>query len=510
MGTGRGVEGAEARRPAGVRGGLAVLGLLGAVFVALALGPAPAWGESRPLSGRAAAAELRAVARLLADAHPALAAYEPQGAMMARAAALAAALHTQAEVHPLVYGRSLHALLAPIGDSHLAVALPLYADGGGEVSLLPVRVAPVAEGWVVDAGPPSVPVGALVLAIDGLPQAALAEALASLVPADGADPAVRLHSAAVDIPRYYALYRGAMPASYAVTIDDGDGPREVVLNGADRAASQRLRAERRTASWSAPAGPPPSAPTLGRSPAGVDLLAVPSLGQPDLAGWRAGVAAVLAGRAVDAPLILDLRGNSGGLPPNGHALLDALAPGGPHPEWAGIAGYLRATPRVRAGSLRWLAGRPEDRLAELPRAHGGGWAWPGDPSLAARPAPIRPTLAGPLVVLVDEGTNSAANGLALALKAARPDTLLVGRSLGGACDRHTGELPGLFVGAASGAAVLFSAVDVHHVHPPGCVPGRGLAPDVWVHPSQADVRAGTDPYLRAADAALRGPDHPGR
>ncbi len=503
-------RGAAGRRGAPARVASAARGLLPALSAALAFSAAHAGAQSAPLSGRAAAAELRAVARLLAEAHPTLAAEAPRRAMVERAALLAAALRTEAEVHPLVYGRALHQLLAPIGDSHLAVALPLYGEGGGEVSLLPLRVAPVAEGWVVDAGPPSVPVGALVLALDGRPQAELAGALSALVSADGGDPAVRAHGAAMDLPRYYALLRGEMPRSYTVTIDDGVGPRDVVLPGADRPTSQRLRAERRTAPWSAPAGPPPRSPSVGRSPGGVDLISVPSLGQPDMAAWRAGVAATLGGVSADAPLIVDLRGDAGGLPPNGHALLDALAPGGPHPEWTGIAGRLRSTPRVRAGTLRWLAGSPEERLRALPRAPGGGWAWAGDPRLEERPAPISPTHRGPLVVLVDEGTNSAANGLALALKAARPDTLLVGRSLGGACDRHTGELPGLYVGAVSGAAVLFSVVDVQHVHPPGCVPGRGLAPDVWVRPSQADVRAGVDPYLRAADAALGAPDGPGR
>ncbi len=100
---------------------------------------------------------------------------------------------------------------------------------------------------------------------------------------------------------------------------------------------------------------------------------------------------------------------------------------------------------------------------------------------------------------------SVANGLALMLKAARPDGLRVGRSLGGACDRHVGEVPGVFVGAHSGVAVLFCLVDAGPVRPAGCTPGRGLPPDRRVAPTLADLLAGRDPWMAAAEESLAAP-----
>ena len=116
-------------RPAG---GRVPLGL--SRWVGVLLAAAGTWGAAAQaaapvaptLTGADAAAELRAVARLIESVHPALQAYEPSGALQARAAALESALRAAPQVHPLAYGRALHALLAPVGDSHLAVALPVY------------------------------------------------------------------------------------------------------------------------------------------------------------------------------------------------------------------------------------------------------------------------------------------------------------------------------------------------------------------------------------------------
>ena len=454
-----------------------------------------------PLTGRAAAKELQALRALLEAAHPRLDAYEPEGALKRRSKVLARALRRLPEPTPLQYGRALHQLLAPIGDAHVAVSLSIYGDKRAELQLLPLFIAEVAEGVAIDAGPAALPAGALLMAIDGQPIGPLIDRLSALALVDGRDPAAARFDVTRDLPRYYALEFGMKPSYRLRYVHEGaEVEVEVPAGGRDDVAP--LRARRLSAAWSAPQGPPAPRPALYQNSDGIDVIAVHSMGAQDAAAWQAAAYLALAEVPQDGPLLLDLRGNPGGTRLNANAFLDPLVPGPPTPEWQWMRGRIQRSPKVKHGQLRWLAGSPEERLLGGPFIpDADGWRFEGDPMLprSDEGAPEHP---GPVLLLVDEGTGSAANGLALALKVARPDVQLVGRSLGGACDRHNGELPGLFIGDYSGTAVVFSVIEAEHVRPDTCVAGRGLPPDVPVRPTQAQLLGGRDPWMEAAKAAL--------
>ena len=138
------------------------------------------------------------------------------------------------------------------------------------------------------------------------------------------------------------------------------------MAGVDRLQLRALRGQRRVPAWTGGVeGPPDPSPRLYKNEAGHFILEVPSLGVSDLSAWAHAVSAALAQVDPEAPLILDLRGDLGGLRPNAHALVDPLVPGDPPPEWTEMRLRLRRTPRVRHGSLKWLFSTPE-QLRDAP------------------------------------------------------------------------------------------------------------------------------------------------
>jgi len=158
-------------------------------------------------------------------------------------------------------------------------------------------------------------------------------------------------------------------------------------------------------------------------------------------------------------IVLDLRGNPGG------SLLEAI----------GTAGVFLEDGRVIETRGRTL-----------------GSTWTYDVSPLARPA-----WSGPLAVLVDKGTASAAEVLAAAL-ARRDRAVLVGtRTYGkGAAQLYLG-----IAGAESAVSVT-----VARVYGPDdvCIEGVGLAPDEAVEPpAEAPGDTADDPVVRAALDALR-------
>lgn len=125
-----------------------------------------------------------------------------------------------------------------------------------------------------------------------------------------------------------------------------------------------------------------------------------------------------------------------------------------------------------------------------------GWVREGDP-LAGRMVPAKTPHAGPLVVFVDEATHSAAVELTVGLLAHRAGVRVVGRETQGGCDRHTGEIPVLFELPGTSVKMLASLLEIELVSAPGCTPGRGVVPDVYVEPTLEGYLAGRDPFLDA-------------
>lgn len=380
----------------------------------------------------------------------------------------------------LARAAALQTLLASLHDSHIAVTTSAFQPAG-PAQLLPIWLVEVEGVLVIDAAPDVALVGATLEAIDGVGVEQLRAALAPLVIADGTNPVARRRAFERDFVRLYALGFG-LRARYRVRTSAG----EVELPGADFAAIRALSMARRSSKILAGAR---DRPTLEAKLPGVTWLRLASFGSPDETGYAAAVDALLGPADRTRPLVIDVRGNEGGLRTHGIAVANHVL-AAPYRQWQRL--FVRAREVPAGVAVTGAFGTDLARLRAF-RPAGDRFVIEGDP-LAAR---MRPHHAwqGSVIVLVDGGTNSAANELVLALEAARPDVVLVGEEIGGACDRHVGEIPTQW--SSPPVVVLMSLAEIEHVAVPGCRPGRGLVPDVAVTMTRADLDAARDPYVVA-------------
>ncbi|HMY21932.1 MAG TPA: S41 family peptidase, partial [Polyangium sp.] len=110
-----------------------------------------------------------------------------------------------------------------------------------------------------------------------------------------------------------------------------------------------------------------------------------------------------------------------------------------------------------------------------------------------------PSYGGPIVLLVGNGSLSAAEHFSMALVDAKRVTV-VGRSTAGTDGNITGiQLPGQF-------AISFTGMDVRHADAQKSVfHGVGIVPDIEVELTAAAFRDGIDPELEAAVTHLLTP-----
>lgn len=161
-------------------------------------------------------------------------------------------------------------------------------------------------------------------------------------------------------------------------------------------------------------------------------------------------------RAGMRALVLDLRGNPGGVGPMSVPVGRLLLPKG--------------------GSLGKLAFRDFDQTFNV--------------------APSPDAFAGPVAILVDEGTASTSEIFAAGMRAlGRASVVGGGPSAGAALPSLIEELPG--------GAVLQYVVGDYHAPDGAVAEGAGITPDVRVHETRAAFAAGKDPVLDAAVAHLR-------
>jgi carboxyl-terminal processing protease len=192
----------------------------------------------------------------------------------------------------------------------------------------------------------------------------------------------------------------------------------------------------------------------------VGYIAVPTFMPADRSRWSRALDEAFRKHDNARALVIDLRGNSGGTDLLGQALCDHLID----------PGYIYFRLSARMSPTQWS-------VPESHRVHGSG-----------------PVFHGPVAVLVDEGTFSAADDAAAALQDDRPNTIFVGRRSGGG----TGA-PREVVLDHSGAAVTFCTMRVYR--PRGdLIEGRGVWPDEPVRWTAADLRDGRDPDV---DTAVR-------
>ncbi|MEM1204994.1 MAG: S41 family peptidase [Acidobacteriota bacterium] len=471
---------------------------------------ATSWAVDEPSGddGPSAAADLRDAVAWIEAVHPAPYRHVSKEALAAATDAEAERLGALAEATDIDLGLSLRRVLAPVGDFHLALGLPSFQPGA-EVSprLLPLLPLAVGERVYVDASLPELPAGTELLTLDGRSIPTVLDALASLAWIDGpahdeARLAVRRARAVRKFGGLHLLAFGASERYVARVRLPGGEEREVELKSVDPAAAAALHRERRSIGrWGTRPDDGPPWPALERLAESTYLLRLPSFGIPDQDGYRNRVDAIFDGLDRRARLILDLRGNEGGLRTHGIAVLEHLLRGR-YAQWTSLATRVRGIPEPWRGRVTFPF-TPPDVLETVPGTlRGDRYVFDGDP-LAERMRGKGRRHRGPVAVLVDDATNSAAVEMVVALLAKRPEVRVVGTETGGGCARHVGEIPALLATPNLGVRLMASLVEITHVESRGCTPGRGVVPDLPVPFTKADALGGGDPFLAALGDWIR-------
>jgi carboxyl-terminal processing protease len=218
-------------------------------------------------------------------------------------------------------------------------------------------------------------------------------------------------------------------------------------NGPPRKVQVTCRAN--DAVWSEPAGHVPSFPIRWEAKRGADGVAVLRFGAfalPVMKPVREFVRSLQPGDG----LILDLRGNPGGLSPMA----------------SGIAGLL-ITSEISLGTFH-----SRDESEDLP-------AYPQDGAFG-----------GPVAILIDGRSASTSEILAAGLKENGRARVFGERSAGAA-------LPSLFATLPTGDLFQYAIADVTTPHST-VIEGTGVTPDETVPTTRADLAAGRDPVMEAA------------
>ncbi|MBO6939720.1 MAG: hypothetical protein JJ863_32415 [Deltaproteobacteria bacterium] len=380
--------------------------------------------------------------------------------------------------------RALRRIVARLGDSHVAVGLPVVPPG--EATFVPFLVKRVGDGYRVDAATESEAVGAEVVAVEGVPIDELMDRLSALATVDGDRPSVRLAEAERRFAEHARLELGARDEWSLVTRSEG-AERTWALAGVRREGLAELELARRSAGW----GSRERLPSLEEHD-GITVLRLASFGTSDRAAYLERIEALAPDFTSAERLVIDLRGNEGGDRSLGVAVARHLLEA-PFAQWASVRTRVRAIPEPFASQVSYLAG-DESALTGFPGDPiEDGWRVGGDP-LAATMVPTEPSHRGPLTLFVDDATNSAAVELAVALLAHHPAVTVVGAETQGECAWHVGQLPIVYQDEA-GPALLLSLFEIELVPYEGCRTGRGIEPDVPVVMTAEDFDGGRDPFL---------------
>ncbi|MCP3139485.1 S41 family peptidase [Pyxidicoccus xibeiensis] len=442
--------------------------------------------------------DLRGVVRFLEEAHPQPHAYVEPSALTAVVDAEAARLEALQAPSDLELGLSFHRVLSRLGDGHLALALPLFQPEAGPLSLLPLLPKRVGGTLYVDASTPTLPRGSVLLSIDGVDAEEVWSTLSELVLVDANHPTARRAALERGFARHFHLAYGMRERYVArVRLPDGE-TRDVTLDGVERDSLATLTR------YSAPLWGPqpedhsqPAWPWLVRLNPSTVLLRMPSFGIADQAEYARRVDALFAQLAGSDTLVLDLRGNEGGLRTHGIAVLNHVL-GQPYAQWTRMAVRTRNIPEAHRARVSFPF-VPEEALSSRfarARQEDGRFVLDGDP-LASMMQPRGEGYPGPVVAFIDGATKSAAVELVAALRAFRPDALLIGEESGGECGRHIGEMPVAYTTPARSVTVLVSLIELTHVPTRGCEPGHGFRPDRAIVYDERAFLQGRDPYVDA-------------
>lgn len=454
-----------------------------------------------PVDLRGDVAILRAALAL----HPGLYRYATPAQVTARIAALetAFAASVSLEKRYLLLSRFLATIrcghsYANFFNQKKAVAAALF----DRPSRLPFHFRWIDGEMVVIAhGGADLPAGSVITAINGVAPRAMLDRLMPYARADGHNDAKRrslLEVRGADNIEYFDVFHGLLygvprggvhhvtaqlPHGRTVTLD---------LPAIDLAAR---RAQTVTPDYRG------SAPVWGWTvrPDGVALLTMPGWALYDSKwDWRGWLTARLDTLAGARGLIIDLRENEGGEDCGDMILARLIASPIVDPGAERRVRYRRTPPTLDRYLDTWddsfrTVGEGATPLRDgFFRLEGDK----GDSSIA----PVAPQINLPVAALIGPVNSSATFGFAA--NARRSGKVrLFGETTGG---NQRGINGGRFFFVRLPASELEFDLPLIGYYPPGSPPDAGLAPDVRVATSAADIAAGRDPVLAAATAWIKG------
>ncbi len=224
------------------------------------------------------------------------------------------------------------------------------------------------------------------------------------------------------------------------------------------------------------------------------VLRIPTFGVLDMDTFSARALELLESLDATAPLIIDVRGNEGGLRENAIAVINHLVDTD-YTQWTEVTARIERIPSTHADFIGFTFG--DESALRLPSSDAEGPRYDGDP-LAPMMTPAVPHLGGRVVLVVAVLPGSAANSFVFALVAHRDDVVVVGEELGGECQQHNGQIPILYRTPISDLTISISLFRIRHIPVAGCEWARGLRPDVPVTVGVDAVRNRRDPFMSAA------------
>jgi hypothetical protein len=468
-------------------------------FLTLAAGGVAVTAAPAILLAQPAQADAALLTRAYETLHPGLYRYASPRQTAARFARFGEALAAA----PTLAGKylALSRLLGTIRCGHTyanfynqsdSVAAALFAGS----NRLPFRFRWLGTRMIVTADTENIGLapGTEILAIDGRPAAAILSALLPLARADGSNDAKRRALLGVEgrdgyesFDVYYPLLFPMRAPDFALTVrPPGGGRRTLRVAPIDLARRRALRAPE-------PARDANPGWTLEyHGPAAVMTMANWGIYSStwDWRGWLRSRFEAMARRGSRA-LVLDLRANEGGLD-CGHAILAHCIdrPLDP-PDYERRVRFREAPQQLRPYLDTW--DRSFDRLGADATDLGNGFLrLPSEEGEAIRPQ--GPRFAGRLIVLIGPQNSSATFQFANLVRTAGLGTL-IGATTGG---NRRGINGGAYYFVRLPESGLEVDLPLIGYYPTAPRPDAGIAPDLLVEPTAADIALGRDPVLARA------------